>query len=72
MGYVVGERPQISQREHEILMLTAAGSSAPAIARQLDLSVATVKTVLLGCYEKLGASNRVDLVDAAARNGLLD
>ena len=72
MGYVVGERPQISEREREILTLTAAGRSAPAIARQLDLSVATVKTVLLGCYGKLGASNRAGLVDAAAREGLLD
>jgi two-component system, NarL family, nitrate/nitrite response regulator NarL len=72
MASVVGERLQMSEREHEILMLTAAGRSAPAIARQLGLSVATVKTVLLGCYEKLGATDRAGLVDAAARSGLLD
>jgi len=71
MGHV-RERPQISQRERDILVLTAAGRSAPEIAHRLDLSVATVKTVLLGCYEKLGASNRAGLVDAAARSGLLD
>ena len=62
----------MSQREREILVLTAAGRSAPAIARQLELSVATVKTVLLACYMKLGVTNRAGLVDAAARDGLLD
>jgi DNA-binding NarL/FixJ family response regulator len=71
MGYV-GERPHLSSREREILVLTAAGHSAPDIARTLDLSVATVKTVLLGCYGKLGVTDRAGLVDAAARSGLLD
>jgi DNA-binding CsgD family transcriptional regulator len=71
MGHV-RERPQISQRERDILVLTAAGRSAPEIALRLDLSVATVKTVLLGCYEKLGASNRAGLIDAASRSGLLE
>jgi DNA-binding CsgD family transcriptional regulator len=68
----VRERPQLSTREREVLALTAAGRSAPDIARTLDLSVATVKTVLLGCYGKLGVTNRAGLVDAAARSGLLD
>ena len=68
----VRERPQISPREREILVLTAAGRSAPDIARRLDLSVATVKTVLLGCYGKLGVSNRAALIEATARIGLLD
>lgn len=66
------ERPALTPREREILLLTADGHSAPAIASQLHLSPATVKTHLQSLYEKLGVSDRAAAVAAAMRQGLLE
>jgi two-component system, NarL family, nitrate/nitrite response regulator NarL len=66
------ERPELSPREREILVLVAAGRSAPAIARQLHLSTATVKTHLIHLYEKLGVSDRAAAVAEGMRRGLLE
>ena len=66
------ERPTLTPREREILTLTADGCSAPAIAAQLHLSPATVKTHLQSLYEKLGVSDRAAAVATAMRQGLLE
>lgn len=66
------ERPVLTPREREILLLTADGYSAPAIASQLHLSPATVKTHLQSLYEKLGVSDRAAAVATAMRQGLLE
>jgi two-component system nitrate/nitrite response regulator NarL len=71
MGHVQ-ELPLLSRREHDILLLTADGRSAPDIARHLGLSVATVKTAMLGFYGKLGVSNRTAAVAVARETGLLE
>ena len=63
-------RPALSPREHEILELTANGRSAPDIARDLQISAATVKTHLRNIYEKLGVSERAAAVAEAMRRGL--
>ena len=65
-------RPALTPREREILLLTADGHSAPAIAGRLHLSPATVKTHLQSLYEKLGVSDRAAAVAAAMRQGLLE
>jgi two-component system nitrate/nitrite response regulator NarL len=65
-------RPALSQREHEILERTANGLSAPDIARDLQISTATVKTHLRNIYEKLGVSERAAAVAEAMRRGLLE
>jgi two-component system nitrate/nitrite response regulator NarL len=65
-------RPALSQREHEILERTANGLSAPDIARELQISTATVKTHLRNIYEKLGVSERAAAVAEAMRRGLLE
>jgi two-component system nitrate/nitrite response regulator NarL len=65
-------RPALSPREHEILELTANGLSAPDIARDLQISAATVKTHLRNIYEKLGVSERAAAVAEAMRRGLLE
>jgi two-component system nitrate/nitrite response regulator NarL len=65
-------RPALSQREHEILERTADGLSAPDIARDLQISTATVKTHLRNIYEKLGVSERAAAVAEAMRRGLLE
>jgi two-component system nitrate/nitrite response regulator NarL len=69
---VDGERPVLTDREHEILHRIAAGKSAPAIADELYLSTATVKTHLGHLYEKLGVSDRAAAVAEAMRRGLLE
>lgn len=65
-------RPALSAREHEVLEYTAGGLSAPDIARELQLSTATVKTHLRNIYEKLGVSERAAAVAEAMRRGLLE
>ena len=50
----------------------AIADSAPAIAKQLYLSSATVKTHLQHLYEKLGVSDRAAAVAEAMRRGLLE
>ncbi|WP_372791794.1 response regulator [Paraconexibacter sp.] len=66
------ERPSLTPREHEILVLTAGGFSAPAIGERLHLSQSTVKTHLKSLYEKLGVSDRAAAVAEAMRRGLLE
>jgi two-component system, NarL family, nitrate/nitrite response regulator NarL len=65
-------RPLLSPRERQILRLIANGSSAPRIARELNLSTCTVKTHMLHLYEKLGVSERAAAVAEAMRQGLLE
>jgi len=66
------ERPVLTAREHEILLLTAEGRSAPDVAKELHLSTATVKTHLGSLYSKLGVSDRAAAVAVAMRTGLLE
>lgn len=68
----IEERPVLSPREREVLVLIAEGMSAPDVARRLHLSPATVKTHLQGLYEKLQVSDRAAAVARAMRLGLLE
>ena len=65
-------RPVLTTREREALDGLARGLSAPAIARELVLSTATVKTHLQHLYEKLGVSDRAAAVAEAMRRGLIE
>jgi two-component system nitrate/nitrite response regulator NarL len=64
--------PAISEREREVLALTADGLSAPQIGARLHLSPATVKSHLQSVYEKLGVSDRAAAVATAIRLGVLE
>jgi two-component system nitrate/nitrite response regulator NarL len=66
------ERPALTQREHEILRLIAAGKSLPDIAKELYLGLTTVKTHVQHLYEKLGVSDRAAAVASAMRRGLIE
>lgn len=66
------ERPALTPREHEILVLTANGHSAPDVGKKLHLSQSTVKTHLKSLYEKLGVNDRAAAVAEAMRRGLLE
>jgi len=62
----------LSEREREILVLTADGHSASDIGERLFLSHATVKTHLQRIYQKLGVSDRASAVAEAMRAGILE
>ncbi|GAB4199239.1 MAG: LuxR C-terminal-related transcriptional regulator [Roseiflexaceae bacterium] len=55
----------ISAREREVLALIAAGLSNPEIARELVISVGTVKRHINHLYGKLGVSSRTQAVAKA-------
>jgi two-component system nitrate/nitrite response regulator NarL len=71
-GRGAAQGPAVSDREREVLALTADGLSAPQIGRRLHLSPATVKSHLQNVYEKLGVSDRAAAVATAIRLGLLE
>lgn len=64
--------PRLTDREREVLTLTAQGLTAAASAQRLGLSTATVKTHLHHVYKKLGVSGRAAAVAEAMRSGLVD
>jgi two-component system nitrate/nitrite response regulator NarL len=66
------DRPWLTEREHEVLVLIAEGLSAPAVADRLHLAPGTVKTHLGHLYDKLGVSDRAACVAEAMRRGLLE
>ena len=68
----VVERPILTPREREVLVLTADGLTAPEIAKQLQLGVATARSHLQNVYEKLGVSDRAAAVAQGIRTGLME
>ena len=62
----------LSERERDVLRLTADGLSAPDIARRMYLSPATIRTHLQHVYAKLEVSDRAAAVAEAMRRGLLE
>ncbi|MGI8715950.1 MAG: response regulator [Solirubrobacteraceae bacterium] len=69
---VHADRPWLTDREREVLVLVAEGLSAPGIGARLHLAPGTVKTHLSHLYEKLGVSDRAACVAEAMRRGLLE
>ncbi|MFN8379463.1 MAG: FAD-dependent oxidoreductase [Anaerolineae bacterium] len=62
----------LSEREHEVLVLTAQGYSSREIGKRLFISAKTVDTYRQRLMQKLGLSHRADLVQYAVRHGLLE
>jgi DNA-binding NarL/FixJ family response regulator len=75
VGGFVRPRPaeggELSEREIEVVRLTAAGHSNKEIAAQLELSVKTVESYKARSLEKLGLHSRADLVRYALQRGWL-
>jgi DNA-binding CsgD family transcriptional regulator len=63
---------QLTQRELEILRLTADGLTNKAIAERLFVAFETVKWYLKQIYSKLHVSNRAQAIAVAHATGLLD
>lgn len=62
----------LSEREREVVRLTAEGYTALQAADILSLSPKTVETYRHRAMQKLGLTNRAELVRYALRSGLLD
>ncbi len=60
----------LTEREREVLALLGRGSSNREIARELYLSVDTVKTHVRKLFAKLGVSNRTQAALVAVERGL--
>ena len=64
-------RPELSARELEVLALVAGGLANRAIAKELFVSEATVKSHLVHVFTKLGVDSRTGAVAAARQAGLI-
>lgn len=60
---------QLTERELEILKLAAKGMGNKEIAKQLVLSVPTVKAHLVNIFNKMGVGSRTEAVLQAVRKG---
>ncbi|WP_087874150.1 response regulator [Arthrobacter globiformis] len=65
------KKPTLTAREVDILRLAADGHSGQKIAKELHISLTTVKTHLQHIYEKLEVSDRAAAVAQAIRRGIL-
>ena len=62
----------LTEREHEVLALLAAGLVNKQIARQLGISEKTVKAHLTSVFRRIGVTDRTQAALWAQRHGLLD
>src|SRR5205807_5458660 len=60
----------LSPQEQKVLRLLTAGNSNAEIARELVVSVNTVRTQVQSIYRKLNVNNRVEASEVARRLGL--
>ncbi len=61
----------LTNREREVLLLTAQGHSSTAIAKQLFISARTVETHRTNLMRKLGLHLQAELIHYAIKRGLL-
>jgi DNA-binding CsgD family transcriptional regulator/PAS domain-containing protein len=61
----------LTRRELQVLELSAEGHTGPAIARELVVSIGTIRTHFENIYAKLGVSDRAAAVAKAMRLGLV-
>jgi DNA-binding NarL/FixJ family response regulator len=66
-----GSASDLTERETEVLKLTAVGLTNKAIARQLDVSVKSVETYKARGVEKLGLRGRAAIIRYASAQGWL-
>ena len=65
-------REPLTRRETEVLRLLALGQCNKSIARELEITVGTVKSYLRAIFDKLQAGSRTEAVGIATRRGLID
>jgi DNA-binding NarL/FixJ family response regulator len=62
---------RLSQRERDVLRLTAEGYNGPEVARQLGISAKTIDTYKQRISEKLGITHRTEYVRLALELGII-
>lgn len=62
---------ELSEREQEVLVLVAEGTTNKGIAAELWITERTVKAHVTNIFNKLGVSSRAEAVAVALRSGLL-
>jgi DNA-binding CsgD family transcriptional regulator len=65
------EPDALTRRELEVIRLIGEGLSGPEVARRLFRSPRTIENHLRAAYRKLRVHNRVEMIRAAERRGLL-
>jgi DNA-binding NarL/FixJ family response regulator len=65
-----GTTPELTERENDILRVLAHGRSNDEIARELNISPATVRTHLNQIFSKLGLARRTQAVLYALKHGI--
>ncbi|CAM3090631.1 Transcriptional regulatory protein LiaR [Arthrobacter ulcerisalmonis] len=71
MGRINNPATMLTAREIQLLELLATGLSNRAIAKQIFVSEATVKTHLVHIYGKLGVDNRTAAIAAATQRRII-
>lgn len=71
MGRINNPAPTLTPREIQLLELLATGLSNRAIAKQIFISEATVKTHLVHIYGKLGVNNRTAAIAAVTQRRII-
>ncbi len=71
-GSASPDKELLSQREGEVLKMTAQGFSNKEIAARLDVSIKTVETYKARASEKLNLRTRVDIVRYGVAHGWLE
>jgi RNA polymerase sigma factor (sigma-70 family) len=64
------QKPRLTPREHQIIVLACEGLKNPEIGQQLDISESTVRDHLKRIFRKLKVPNRLKLIAYAYRHGL--
>jgi DNA-binding NarL/FixJ family response regulator len=65
------QRPQLTERDCDVLQMLADGESTRGIAERLSYSERTVKNIVHDLLHKLGCRTRAHAVALAARQGLI-
>ncbi len=71
-GYLLRKRIQLTDREKQVLRLTAEGATSAEIAAELVISLKTVNGHLDRIRDKTGCRRRAELASLAYRRGLVE
>jgi len=63
--------PQLSEREHETLLLVSKGYTSKEIGKMLEVSFHTINAHVKSIYRKLSVSNRAEAIYEATRQGII-